>query len=138
MLLLDTALKGQTVDGCVLHSDRGNQFRSRKLQHATTRHHTVGAIGRVGAGGDNTAMESFFNLLQKNVLDRRQWTSREDLRIAITTWIKRTHHRHRKHNHLTHLTPPNTKRSQPQQPTKLHTHYHPNLQQTQRTRCDML
>ncbi|BBX84013.1 hypothetical protein MAUB_18860 [Mycolicibacterium aubagnense] len=30
-------------------------------------------MGRVGAAGDNAAMESFFSLLQKNVLDRRRW-----------------------------------------------------------------
>jgi len=30
-----------------------------------------GSMGRVGAAGDNAAMESFFALLQNNVLDRR-------------------------------------------------------------------
>lgn len=35
-------------------------------------------------------MESFFSLLQKNVLDRRAWATREELRIAIVTWIERT------------------------------------------------
>jgi len=29
-------------------------------------------MGRVGACQDNAAMESFFSLLQKNVLDRRR------------------------------------------------------------------
>jgi putative transposase len=43
----------------------------------------VGSIGRVGAAGDNAAMESFFSLLQKNILNRRTWATREDLRIAI-------------------------------------------------------
>ena len=38
-------------------------------------------------------MESFFALLQKNVLNRRTWTTREQLRIAIVTWIERTYHR---------------------------------------------
>jgi hypothetical protein len=28
-------------------------------------------------------MESLFALLQKNVLDRRRWTPREELRLAI-------------------------------------------------------
>jgi hypothetical protein len=42
-------------------------------------------MGRVGAAGDITAMESFFALLQKNVLDRRTWDTREDLRIGIVT-----------------------------------------------------
>jgi len=31
-------------------------------------------------------MESFFSLLQKNVLNRRRWDTREDLRLAIVTW----------------------------------------------------
>ncbi len=49
-------------------------------------------MGRVGATGDNAAMESFFALLQKNVLDRRTWRTRHELRIAIVTWIERTCH----------------------------------------------
>ena len=36
---------------------------------------------RVGAAGDNTAMESFFALLQNNVLNRRTWPTRDELRM---------------------------------------------------------
>jgi transposase InsO family protein len=61
-------------------------------------------MGRVGSSGDNAAMESFFALLQKNVLDRRSWTTREQLRIAIVTWIERTYHR-RRQRRLGRLTP---------------------------------
>jgi putative transposase len=50
-------------------------------------------MGRVGACGDNAAMESFFALLQKNVLDRQRWSTREQLRLAVITWIERTYHR---------------------------------------------
>ena len=50
-------------------------------------------------------MESFFSLLQKNVLNRRTWTTRDDLRIAIVTWIERTYHRRRSQNGLRRLTP---------------------------------
>ena len=56
----------------------------------------VGSMGQVGAAGDNAAMESFFALLQKNVLDRQRWTTRDELRIAIVTWIERTYHRRRR------------------------------------------
>ncbi len=31
----------------------------------------AGSMGRVGAAGDNAAMESFFSLLKKNVLNRK-------------------------------------------------------------------
>ena len=93
------------VAGCVLHSDRGSQFRSRRFVHALSRHEMVGSMGRVGAAGDNAAMESFFSLLQKNVLDRRRWDTRDQLRIAIVTWIERTYHRRRRQAGLGRLTP---------------------------------
>ncbi|MGV9192751.1 IS3 family transposase [Microbacterium sp. MC2] len=98
------AMRGD-VAGCVVHSDRGSQFRSRKFLRALTRHGLVGSMGRVAAAGDNAAMESFFALLQKNVLDRRSWTTREQLRIAIVTWIERTYHRRRRQAALGRLTP---------------------------------
>jgi transposase InsO family protein len=62
-------------------------------------------MSRVGAAGDNAAMDSFFSLLQKNVLDRRIWDTREELRIAIVTWIERTYHRRRRQTALGRLTP---------------------------------
>ncbi|MBO0979892.1 IS3 family transposase [Microbacterium sp. SD291] len=93
------------VAGCIVHSDRGSQFRSRKFLRALSRHRLVGSMGRVASCGDNAAMESFFALLQKNVLDRRSWTTREQLRIAIVTWIERTYHRRRRQAALGRLTP---------------------------------
>ncbi|MCM2579264.1 IS3 family transposase [Streptomyces meridianus] len=103
---LDNAVarRGQ-VAGCTVHSDRGSQFRSRKFVHALNRHRLTGSMGRVGAAGDNAAMESFFALLQNNVLDRHPWATREDLRIAIVSWIERTYHRRRRQARLGRLTP---------------------------------
>ena len=107
---LDNAVARRRVDsgdtaGCVVHSDRGSQFRSRKLQRALTRHSMVGSMGQVGSAADNAAMESFFSLLQKNVLNRRRWATRDELRIAIVTWIERTYHRRRRQTGLGRLTP---------------------------------
>ena len=93
------------VAGCIVHADRGSQFRSRKFHQALLRHGMVGSMGQVGSAADNAAMESFFALLQKNVLDRRRWTSRDELRIAIITWIERTYHRRRRQAALGRLTP---------------------------------
>ncbi|MEV7995362.1 IS3 family transposase [Streptomyces sp. NPDC086077] len=98
------ARRGQ-VAGCIVHSDRGSQFRSRKFVSVLTRHDLVGSMGRVGAAGDNAAMESFFALLQKNVLDRRAWATRQELLIARVTWIERTYHRRRRQRRLARLTP---------------------------------
>ena len=93
------------VTGCIVHSDRGSQFRSRKVARTLHRHGLIGSMGRVGAAGDNAAMVSFFSLLQKNVLNRRSWATRGELRIAIVTWIERTYHRRRRQARLGRLTP---------------------------------
>lgn len=101
------AIRGgcEEVAGCVVHSDRGGQFRSRTFLAALATHRMVGSMGRVASCGDNAAMESFFALLQKNVLDRRSWATRESLRVAIVTWIERTYHRRRRQVRLGRLTP---------------------------------
>ncbi|WP_264033114.1 integrase core domain-containing protein, partial [Mycolicibacterium gilvum] len=61
--------------------------------------------GLAGQCGDNAAMESFFALLQRNVLDRKRWSTRAELRLAIVTWIERTYHRRRRQRALGRLTP---------------------------------
>jgi transposase InsO family protein len=61
-------------------------------------------MGRVGACGDDVAMESFFALLQRNVLDRQRWSTRAQLRLAIVTWIEKTGHRKRRQRRLGRLT----------------------------------
>jgi putative transposase len=103
--LHNAAARRGDLAGCIVHTDRGSQFRSRKFVHALNRNDMVGSMGRVGAAGDNAAMESFFGLLQNNVLNRRTWVTREQLRIAIVTWIERTYHRRRRQQSLSRLTP---------------------------------
>jgi putative transposase len=102
---LRNAVRLRNPAGTVVHSDRGSQFRSRKFVKALHHNGLVGSMGRVGACGDNAAMESFFALLQNNVLDRQRWQTREDLRLAIVTWIERTYHRRRRQRRLGRLTP---------------------------------
>jgi transposase InsO family protein len=100
------ARRGGDVAGCILHTDRGSQFRARKVHRVLARHGMVGSMGQVGSAGDNAAMESFFALLQRNVLDRRhRWETRDELRIEIVTWIERTYHRRRRQTALGRLTP---------------------------------
>lgn len=89
----------------IVHSDRGGQFRSKKYRRLLREHKLTGSMGRVGACGDNAAMESFFSLLQKNVLDTRRWQTRDELRLAIVTWIETKYHRKRRQRRLGTLTP---------------------------------
>jgi len=89
----------------IVHSDRGSQFRSHAYQRVLRNAGLHGSMGRVGTCADNAAMESFFSLLQKNVLNRRRWRTREELRLAIVVWIEKTYHRRRRQDTLGRLTP---------------------------------
>lgn len=89
----------------VVHSDRGGQFRARDFLAVLRAHHLAGSMGRVAAAGDNAAMESFYALLQKNVLDQRRWASRDQLASAIVIWIERDYNNRRRQRRLGKLTP---------------------------------
>jgi len=54
-------------------SDRGGQFRAKRTQNLLKNNGLVGSMGRSYGAGDNASMESFFSLLQKNVLNTRRW-----------------------------------------------------------------
>jgi putative transposase len=96
----------QPVGTVVVHSDRGGQFRSRAFRAVLHSAELTGSMGRVGAAGDNAAMESFYALLQKNVLNRRQrWSTRAELRYEIVVWIEHTYNRRRRQRALGKLTP---------------------------------
>jgi transposase InsO family protein len=89
----------------VVHSDRGGQFRSRAFRAVLKANKLTGSMGRVSSAGDNAAMESFYSLLQKNVLDRRSWRTRSELAYAIVVWIEHTYNRRRRQRGLGKLTP---------------------------------
>ena len=67
---LRNAIALRNPSNTIVHSDRGSQFRSKAFVRVLKNNGLVGSMGRVGACGDNAAMESFFALLQKNILDR--------------------------------------------------------------------
>lgn len=99
------AIALRSPEGTILHSDRGSQFRSKKVVRLVKNNGLHGSMGRVGSSGDNAAMESFFSLLQKNVLDTRRWETREELRLAIVVWIETKYNRRRRQRALGRLTP---------------------------------
>lgn len=89
----------------IVHADRGSQFRARSFRAVLKAAGLQGSMGRVAAAGDNAAMESFWALLQKNVLDRHRWSTREELHYAIVLWIEHTYNRRRRQRGLGRLTP---------------------------------
>jgi transposase InsO family protein len=90
----------------IVHSDRGGQFRSRPFRAALKAADLRGSMGRVAAAADNAAMESFYSLLQKNVLNRQtSWATRDQLHSEIVHWIEHTYNHRRRQRALGRLTP---------------------------------
>lgn len=78
---LRAAIARRQPDGVVIvHADRGSQFRARSFQAVLKAAGLKGSMGRVASAGDNAAMQSFWALLQCNVLNSQSWHTREDLR----------------------------------------------------------
>jgi putative transposase len=75
---LSNAIATRSPVATIVHSDRGSQFRSRKFVHTLVDNGLRRSMGRAGACGDNAAIESFFALLQRNVLDRQRWAARAE------------------------------------------------------------
>ena len=103
---LRTALARREPDGVVIvHADRGSQFRSRSFQAVLKAAGHQGPMSRVVAAGDNAAIEPFWALLQRNVLNTEPWSTRAELDYAITYWIEHTYNRKIRHRRLRRLTP---------------------------------
>lgn len=86
-------------------SERGLAIPFGAIPDGLTRHGLIGWMGQVGSAEVNAAMESFFALLQRNVLDRGRWATQEESRAGIITWIGSTYHRRRRQDRLGRLTP---------------------------------
>lgn len=92
---IGNAIALRSPEMTICHSDRGSQFRSRKVARLLEVNGLHGSMGRVGSAGDNASMESFYSLLQKNVLSTRRWATREELRHTIVYRIEAKYSRRR-------------------------------------------
>lgn len=93
--------RGETV----LHSDRGSQYTSWAFGHRLREAGILGSMGRVGSAYDNAMMESFFSTLQRELLDRRSWTTRRELAGAIFEWIEVWYNPRRRHSLIGYHSP---------------------------------
>jgi len=60
----------------------------------------LGSTGRVASSVDNGPMASFWSTIQRELLDRRTWTTRNDLAAAIFEWIEGFYDPIRRHSAL--------------------------------------
>jgi putative transposase len=81
-----------------------SKFRSRAFVGVLKNLGLLGLMERVTSAAENAAFELCHSLLQKNVLNTRRWETREELRLAIITWIDKKYHRQRRKRRLGKMT----------------------------------
>ena len=75
----------------VLHSDRGCQFTSDEYQRFLKGHQLLSSMSAVGSCADNAAAESFFCMLKRERVNRRQYRTRAEARADVFDYIERFH-----------------------------------------------
>ena len=88
-----------------MHTDHGTQYTSWAFGKRLRDAGLLASMGSVGDAYDNAMIESFFETLQREVLDRHQWTTRRELAQAIFEWIEAWYNPTRRHTSIGNLAP---------------------------------
>ena len=91
--------------GLLHHSDRGCQYTSAQYREVLASHGVTVSMSRTGNCWDNAVAESFFATLKNELVHRRQWRDRNELRSALFEYIEIFYNRRRMHSSLDYRTP---------------------------------
>ena len=91
--------------GLVHHSDRGSQYTSLASGKTMQQAGILPSMGRRGDAFDNAVAESFFATLETELLDRHQFTTRDQGRLALFHWIEGFYNSRRRHSTLGQRSP---------------------------------
>ena len=107
---LNMALMIRHPQSVIHHSDQGSQYTSIEFGKRCKQMGVRPSMGSVGDAYDNAMAESFFASLECELIDRRNWKSKTEARLAVFTWIESWYNLHRRHSALNYLSPTNFER----------------------------
>jgi putative transposase len=84
-----TWARSAAMAGAVFHSDLGSQYLSGDYRGLRERLGLRQSAGRVGTCFDNSAAESFWSSLKRELVHRYRFATREEAKRAIIAWINR-------------------------------------------------
>ena len=91
--------------GLIHHSDQGSQYVSLAFGQMTRKNGINRSMGHVGSAYDNAVSETFFATLKKELVHRRPWPRKQELRSEVFEFIEGFYNRKRKHSYLGWLSP---------------------------------
>lgn len=63
------------------------------------------SMGQVGSAYDNAVAETFFATLKKELIHRRSWPTKQELRSEVFEFIESFYNRQRRHSYLGWISP---------------------------------
>jgi putative transposase len=84
----------------ILHSDHGSQYTSWAFGQRLRAAGLLASMGTVGDCYDNSMMESFWGTMQLELLDTKEWQTRDELANAIFEWIECWYNPKRRHSRI--------------------------------------
>jgi putative transposase len=91
--------------GLVWHSDQGSQFVSLAFGQKARAAGIAQSMGSRGDCFDNAVAESFFATLKKELVHRRSWPTKDELRSEVFDYIEVFYNRERRHSTLAQRSP---------------------------------
>jgi putative transposase len=91
--------------GLVHHSDRGSQYASLAFGSTLRQSGLVASMGRRGDAFDNAACESVISTIKQELVKRKSWKSRDEVRLAVFSYIESFYNRSRRHSALGYRSP---------------------------------
>jgi putative transposase len=95
----------QPAPGLIWHSDQGSQFVSLAFGQQARAAGIAQSMGSRGDCYDNSVAETFFATLKKELIHRRSWPEKNELRSEIFEYIEIFYNRRRRHSTLGMLSP---------------------------------
>jgi putative transposase len=103
---LGMAISGRQIDsGLVAHSDHGGQYASLIYGTYAKGSGIDLSMGSVGDPWDNAVAETFFASLEKELIRRERFATREDARMRLFWYIECFYNTRRRHSALGYLSP---------------------------------
>jgi len=89
----------------IVHSDQGSQYTSHDWDSFLKAHDLEGSMSRRGNCHDNAVAESFFQLLKRERIKRKIYSSRDAARADIFDYIEMFYNNRRRHSSNEQLSP---------------------------------
>jgi putative transposase len=103
--LLMAVWRRQPTDEVMVHSDQGSQFSSYDWRDFLTAHGLVQSMSRRGNCHDNAVAESFFQLLKRERIRRKIYSTRDEARQDVFDYIEMFYNPKRRHGFNERLSP---------------------------------